>query len=416
MIRATLGCLLAVAATVVLAACGSSGNSNSSGGGGASTSSGASGKPLKIGISLSASGDFSDPAHQAQLGYRLWADTVNAGGGILGRNVQLKVVDDASNPNQAVTNYQKLISGDKVDLVFGPFSTLLTAPAAAVANRYGYAFVEPAGGGPKVFAAKLPNVFFVQPAPTLYCGDPFVNYIKSLPAAQRPKTAAYPSLDDPFASPIADRMRAAFEAMGIKTVYKTIYPPETTDLTPIIAKLASKSPDMVVAGTQSADAYAQVKAMQQLHFNPKFLFLSNGASSPVEFPSKIGAANTEGIFSCADWTAGAKSAGNAQFVAAYVKKYGGDPLKIDPTSAEAYGVGQLIQAVAAKAHSVDNKTVISTLHSGTWPTVEGNLSWDANGAPKGSDMLVEWVGGKLLPVFPATVAQAKPTIPKPAWK
>src|SRR6266566_1344957 len=301
-IRAMSACLLALAATVALGACGSSSNKSggtSTAGGSTSASSSASGggKPLKIGISLSASGDFSDPAHQAQLGYNLWADTVNASGGILGRKVQLKIVDDASNPNQAVTNYQKLISGDKVDLVFGPFSTLLTAPTAAVANRYGYAFVEPAGGGPKVFAAKLPNVFFVQPAPTLYCGDPFVDYIKSLPAAQRPKTAAYPSLDDPFASPIADRMRAAFEAMGIKTVYKTIYPPETTDLTPIIAKLASKSPEMVVAGTQSA--------------------------------------------------------GNAQFVAAYLKKYGGDPLKIDPTSAEAYGVGQLIQAVAAKTHSVD---------------------------------------------------------------
>ena len=53
---------------------------------------------------------------------------------------------------------------------------------------------------------------------------------------------------------------------------------------------------MVVAGTQSEDAYAQVKAMVQLKFNPKFLFLSNGASSPAEFPDKVGRANTTGIF------------------------------------------------------------------------------------------------------------------------
>src|SRR6266702_1668856 len=102
MIRATSGCLLALAVTVALGACGSNSSSNSKGGG-STASSGGSGKPLKIGISLSASGDFSDPAHQAQLGYNLWADTVNASGGILGRKVQLKIVDDASNPNQAVT-------------------------------------------------------------------------------------------------------------------------------------------------------------------------------------------------------------------------------------------------------------------------------------------------------------------------
>src|SRR5919204_3233009 len=114
--------------SVTLAACGSSGSSSS----GSSTT--WSGKPLTIGISLSLSGDFSDPGHAAQRGYQLWAKTVNAKGGIRGRPVKLKIVDDASSPNQVVTNYQNLITRDKVDLVFGPFSTLLTGPAAAAAH------------------------------------------------------------------------------------------------------------------------------------------------------------------------------------------------------------------------------------------------------------------------------------------
>src|SRR5205807_5601654 len=126
------------------------------------------------GISLSSSGDFSDPSAAAKKGYELWAETTNASGGLLGRQVQLKIVDDASSPNQVVTNYQNLITKDHVDFVFGPFSTLLSAPAAKIANRYGYAFVEPAGGGPAVFQEKLTNVFFTQPAPIINCGDPFV--------------------------------------------------------------------------------------------------------------------------------------------------------------------------------------------------------------------------------------------------
>ncbi len=320
--------------------------------------------PIKIGISLSFSGDFSDPGKAAKRGYQLWQSVVNAHGGLLGRQVQLKIVDDASSPNQVVTNYQNLINRDHVDLVFGPFSTLLTAPAARIANRFGYAFVEPSGGGPAVFAEKLPNVFFAQPAPIINCGDPFAHFLLSLPKAQRPKTAAYPSLDDPFSSPIADRMRGQFQAAGIKTVFKTIYPPETTDLTPIVEKVASKHPDMVVAGTQSVDAYAQVKAMIQLKFNPKFLFLSNGASSPTEFPDKVGRANTAGIFSCGDWFPDSNAPGNAQFIKAYLKKYGGNAFGIDSGSAEAYAVGQIIEAVAKKTGSIDNKTIIKTLHSG----------------------------------------------------
>src|SRR5437763_12306980 len=89
-----------------------------------------SGNPIVVGISLSSSGDFSDPSAAAKKGYELWAATVNAGGGLMGRKVQLKIVDDTSSPNQVVTNYQNLISKDKVDFVFGPFSTLLSAPAA----------------------------------------------------------------------------------------------------------------------------------------------------------------------------------------------------------------------------------------------------------------------------------------------
>ena len=372
--------------------------------------------PITIGISLSFSGDFSDPGKAAKRGYQLWQSVVNAHGGLLGRQVQLKIVDDASSPNQVVTNYQNLINRDHVDLVFGPFSTLLTAPAARIANRYGYAFVEPSGGGPAVFQEKLPNVFFAQPAPVISCGDPFAKFLLSLPKAQRPKTAAYPSLDDPFSSPIADRMRGQFQAAGIKTVFKTIYPPETTDLTPIIEKVASSHPDMVVSGTQSEDAYAQVKAMVQLKFNPKLLFLSNGASSPTEFPDKVGRANTTGIFSCGDWFPNSNAPGNTQFISAYLKKYGGTPFGIDSGSAEAYAVGQIIQAVAKKTGSIDNKTIIRTLHSGKWPTVEGYLSWDKYGSPQGSDILVEWIGGKLLPVYPPSVALHKPVVPKPNWK
>lgn len=410
-------CLAATALALALAGCGSSNKDKGTGPpGAASTTSGAaSGKPIKVGISLSLSGDFSDPGKAAMRGYQLWADTTNAAGGLLGRKVQLKIVDDASSPNQVVTNYQTLITRDHVDLTFGPFSTLLTAPAAQVANRYGYAFPEPAGGGPAVFKEKLHNVFFVQPAPVVNCGDPFVKWLATLPAAQRPKTAAYPTLDDPFAAPIVDRARKSLEAAGVKTVFKTVYPPETSDFTPIVSKYAAAKPDLVFGGSQSEDAYSQIKAMVQQKFSPKFVFFSNGANSPTEFPDKVGRKNTEGIFSCGDWFSDDKSAGNPQFVAAYLKKFGGTANAIDSGSAEAYAVGQLVGLVAARTHKIDNKTIISSLHSGVWPVIEGNLSWNADGSPTGSVLLAEWIGGKLLPVYPAASALHSPTAPKPAW-
>jgi len=406
--RGAVGVIAATAA-LALGACASSSNNT-----GASASASA-GTPLVIGASVSLTGDFADSGKAVQRGYQLWANEVNAKGGILGRKVTMKIVDDASSPTQVVSNYQNLINRDKVNLVVGPFSSLLTVPASQVANRYGYAFLEPAGGGPKVFAQNLHNLFFVQPAPTTKSGDVFADWILSLPAAARPKTAAYTELDDPFAQPIAENIRARFEAAGIKTVYKQVYPAETQDFSAIMSKVAATNPDVLVGGTQNNDAYAQVKSLVQLKFSPKFMFLSNGANSPLEFPTKVGPQNTQGIMSAGDWFPGSTATGSADFTAAYSKAYGGTADTIDNSSAEAYAVGQVLEDVAKKTGKIDNATIINTLHQGAWPTLLGDLRWGPNGAPTGSFNLIQWQGGKLVPVFPAAVAQAKPIYPKPNW-
>jgi branched-chain amino acid transport system substrate-binding protein len=402
--RALAAAALTVAA-LALAGCG--------GGGGPGSTSPSGGAPLKIGISLSLTGDFSDSGKAAQRGYELWASVVNKSGGVLGRQVQLSIVDDASSPDQVVTNYTNLITQDKVDIVFGPFSSLLTVPASRVVNRYQYSFIEPAGGGPSVFEQKLGNLFFVQPAPTTSGGDVFADYILSLPAGQRPKTAGYAKLDDPFAAPIADNIQKRFEAAGIKTVYDQTYPAETADMTPIMSGMAAANPDVVVGGSQEGDAFAQMKAMIQLKFNPKWLFESNGANSPADFPNAVGAKNTEGVFSSADWYADSTVPGSAQFIADYIAKYGGTADTIDPTSAEAYSAGMLLEQVAKKTGKIDNATIINTLHSGTWPTLVGDLSWDQYGAPQGSYLLIQWINGKLTTVFPK--GAASPVAPKPNW-
>ena len=266
-----------------------------------------------------------------------------------------------------------------------------------------------------MFQQNLHNFFFVQPAPTVQSGDVFVNYLLSLPPDQRPQTAAYAELDDPFAAPLAEDIRQKLEAAGVRTVYKQVYPSETMDLSPVMGAIVALHPDLIVGGTQNEDAYSQVKDLVQLKYNPKFMFQSNGANSPAEYPDKVGAANTEGVFAPADWYPGSKASGSADFTAAYIKAYGGSAQTVDDSSAEAYAVGQLIQAVAAKAGKIDNNTIISTLHSGTWPTILGNLSWGANGAPTGQFNLVQWQSGKLLPVYPSAIAQAKPEAPKPNW-
>lgn len=373
--------------------------------------------PITIGVSVSLTGDFSGDGKALVQGYDLWAQDVNAKGGLLGHHVTMKYVDDASSTQQVVTNYQNLITQDKVALVFGPFSSLLTIPASTVTDRYNYAFPEPAGGGPKVFERGLHTIFFVQPAAV---EDNLVSYTKwllGLPAGQRPQTAAYATQDDPFTQPQIDKAKMLLEAGGISTASYKVYPAEATDWTAIALQVVHSNADVAILGTQEPDAVAFVKAFQQQHYNPKSIVETTGPDQGKDFSDKVGAANTEGIMVPAGWTPDAKAYGNDRFVSEFVAKYGGQPGDISSDSAEAYSVGQVVEQAARKANSIDNKALIDALHSGTYQTIQGPMSFDAVGKPHSpvGVYIEQWQHGQAIFVYPASVATAQPEYPKPNW-
>ncbi len=240
----------AILSACLVAACSSSGSSSSTGV--TNTSSPTNTKPILIGASLSLTGDFSADGQAFQKGYQLWASDVNAHGGLLGRHVTLKILNDNSSPTQVQTNYQTLFASDKVDLAFGPFSSLLTTPSASVAARYSFALIEGAGGAPSVFNSpanqSAHNIFDVS----LPIEDeliPFVNWVASLPPGQRPKTAAYPMADDPFADPPVQLAQSRLKALGVKTVYSKIFPAENASYKPAADQVAATGAQAVLLGS-----------------------------------------------------------------------------------------------------------------------------------------------------------------------
>lgn len=375
--------------------------------------------PIKIGISLSLSGDFSADGVAFKQGYQLWADDINRSGGLLGRKVTLDIVSDASDPNQVVTNYNKLISVDKVDLVFGPFSTLLTKPASVTANRYGYAMLEGAGGGPSVFQQGLKNVFDVS-LPVANNLISFTDYLLALPASSRPTTAAYATEDDPFTQPQVDIARAKLEAAGVKTVDYQVYPAETTDYTPIAAKIIQSGAQVDVLGTLLPDVTAFIQSFQQQHYNPQAIIATAGPDQGAQFLNAIGGTGpAEGIFvPNGGWFPEAQTYQNSQMVQEYIAQYGGTYDGISSDVAEAYAVGQVLQQAATKINSINNAKLITELHSGdTFKSCQGNVKFDSTGQNTAATAyLFQWQQGSLIPVYPASVAAgAKPEYPKPAW-
>lgn len=415
----------AVALSVgVLAACSSSSSSNSATSSG--TASATSGT-ITIGASLSFHGDFAPDGTAYKQGYELWASDVNKAGGIDGRQVKMTFLDDDSSPNQVVTNYGTLINTNHVALTFGPFSSLLTTPASAVAAHNGYAFIEGAGGAPSVFQSPANqadhNVFDVS-LPVANSLMPFVEYIQSLgSAADKKLTAAYPMADDPFATSPVQVVQQRLQALGVKTVYTKVFPEESTSYKPAADQVANAKPNLVVLGsTDPATVAAFMSEFEQDHFSPKMFIAAGGPDQGSAFLSAIGkpASNADGVMVGDGWYPGFVNAASENMINEYVAQYGGAKSAVSADVAEAYSVGQVAEAAIKATGGTDNKQIIAYLHSGvTIQTVQGAVKFDSLGENSGVPaFIMQWQnkGTEFNQVLPAASAGSKPFIAtKPNW-
>jgi branched-chain amino acid transport system substrate-binding protein len=87
--------------------------------------------PIRIGFGMALSGGLAAGGKQALVTYQLWAEDVNARGGLLGRKVEFVDYDDQSSPATVPGIYSKLLDVDKVDLVLSGYGTVPTARNAA---------------------------------------------------------------------------------------------------------------------------------------------------------------------------------------------------------------------------------------------------------------------------------------------
>ncbi|MFE2043887.1 amino acid ABC transporter substrate-binding protein [Streptomyces sp. NPDC059477] len=376
--------------------------------------SGSTNGPITIGISLPLSGPVADASKPAYEGYKVWVEQINAEGGLLGRQVELKVLDDGFDQNTVVSNYNRLISQDRVDLLLGTFSSKLNLPASSVAERNKMLYVEPSGGAEEIFTRGYEYLFFAQPSTSLDLPEQFVNYIASLPADQRPRTAAYPTQDDPNTDVTIEEFRERLTELGVESVYNEKYAPETVNFDPIASAIARENPDLVIHGAVAAnDGAGLVKALQKQDFSPDMMFQTNAPSLVGSYPQAVGEANTEGVFTTTAWSPESTYQGNAEFVKAYTESYGSPPTD---DAANAYTAAQVLGEAVEQVGSLDQTALADWLHSHPVSTIVGSLRWDERGVPEGDMLLAQWQQGNLefiLPEGQQTVPEA--VNPKPGW-
>ena len=405
--------LFLVIAMLLLSACITSTSSTSS----TSSSSAIPAGPIKIGVSLSLTGDDSADGQATQQGYTVWAAYVNSHGGLLGHQVQMFYKDDGTKTDRTKANYEQFITGDKVNFIIGPFDDPQTITGAEVAAQHNMAFLDGIGTGPEVFTNGLTNLFAVSLSATAYFTS-FVNYILSLPAAMRPATAAYATSDDPFTMPQIEHARALLEQGGIKTALNEVYSAENADPVVPAQKVVNSHADIVLLGTVGLqDCAAHLKTFIKQHYNPKLIIASAGPDQGQSFIQAIGAKNTEGLIVPNDgWWPESKAYQNAEFVPFIEQQLKIGPADISSDQVQAFSVGQVLQQALAQTQSLDNQKLINVLRNGTFQSLQGPVAFDSTGQNRlAVAYLFQWQHGSLIPVFPQQQAQGNVEYPKPNW-
>lgn len=227
--------------------------------------------PIKVGLSLGLTGANGPNGGQLLLALQIWRDDLNARGGLLGRQVELVYYDDQTNPSNEGAIYSKLIGVDKVDLLLGPYGTNQISAALPVLVPRNLTTIGILGLAANS-GIHYKNYFSMIPLGA----DPkreFSRGFFSVAAEQKPKpqTVAIVGVDAEFGKNSTDGARENAKAAGFKIVYDQLYPPTSSDLTPVVRAVKATNPDIVFVGAYPPDTVSFVNAAREGGLQPKMM-------------------------------------------------------------------------------------------------------------------------------------------------
>jgi branched-chain amino acid transport system substrate-binding protein len=128
-----------------------------------STSAAQADETIKIGVNEPLTGAVAASGNYVTDGARIAADVINASGGVLGKQVELIIEDNKSNPKEAVAAAEKLIVKDKVTVMMGAWSSTYTLAVMPKLMEYGVPMVVETSSSGKITVAGNPWIFRISP-------------------------------------------------------------------------------------------------------------------------------------------------------------------------------------------------------------------------------------------------------------
>jgi branched-chain amino acid transport system substrate-binding protein len=338
--------------------------------------------PIKIGLGEALTGGLAAGGKAALLVYQIWADEVNARGGLLGRKVQIISYDDQSNPATVPGIYSKLLDIDKVDLVVSGYATVPTAAAMPIIIQRKKLFLS-------LFALAANDKFRYDRYFQLQPNGPNAKYEFSrgffeLAAGldPKPRTVALVGADAEYSVLALEGARENAKKVGIEIVYDRTYPPNTIDFIPIVRAIKATNPDIMFIASYPPDSSGMIRAVHEVGVTARML---GGGLIGLQFAAlktQLGPLLNNVV--CYDLyvpEATMKFPGTEEFLVRYRERAaqaGVDPLGIY-IPPFAYAEMQILEAAIKAVGSLEDAKLADYIRKTTFQTVMGDIKFGDRG-------------------------------------
>lgn len=375
--------LSALALIVTLNGCNSGSDSGNTGSGSGTTSSS---DKIVIGVYADLTGNTSTFGEETKNGVTLAVEEINAKGGVLGKQIELKIEDTRSDPIQAKNAVTKLIQVEKSTAIIGEVASKLSLAGAPVCQENGVPMITPSSTNPEV-TKKGDYIFRVCFLDT-FQGAVLAKFAHDNLKATK-VSILYDNSND-YSVGLAEFFKEAFTKMGGTIAGELTFKATDSDFRSQLTTIRGQNPQVVfVPGYYDKMGLIARQAREQGITVP--MLGGDGWSSPDLLK---GAGNAlEGCFFSDHYSPDDPDPKIQEFVKKYSEKFGKTPTGL---AALAYDAANVLFAAMETAKSADRKAIRDALAAvENFAGVSGNISMDENRDARKSASVLAIKGGKI---------------------
>ena len=358
-------------------------------------------EPIRIAMTLGLTGKYAGPSEVQRRGYRLWEKDVNTRGGILNRKVVLTIHDDQSDPQKALEKYRDFILKDKVDFVFAPFSSQITAAVMPFLEEHQYSVLAAGASASSLFDQGYKSIFgMFTPASEFPA-----SFLEMIVMHDLDRVVILHE-DDLFSQNLAKGSQKWANRFDLDVLLYEKVPPKDDSLDEILLKAKDSKAQVLIYCGFMEGAIRMRFHLQRMGWYPPAFYAPVGPGM-ADFKERLQGLE-ERVFSSSQWEYHGElsPAGTKEFIEAYEKEYHEFPSYFAVT---AFSAGQIMEAAIKRAGSIARDQVRDSLSGLETTSLVGRYNVDRTGRQVKNFTLVNQVqNGSQVVVWPKNMSRAKP--------